>query len=428
MNRGKWVSFVAVIVLSFVQVLPVKAESMSLYDVTRQAGYSVKQADTPKSSLVIDSQTGAILWQENAEEVRDPASLNKLMTAYLVFKAIAEQKLTLETSVTATYTHQEISQIVGLSNTTIMAGQRYTIHELLLMALISSSNVASLMLAEQVTNGDLQQFVVLMNETAKTLGLKKTHFTDPSGATFAEYSDILQTSFKNAGVDSASTAKDLGILAYHLIKTYPQVLEYTKQVSVTVGKNTPSPETLENTNFSLQGASQASVGVDGLKTGSSEAAGYNYIATSERNGLRVIEVILGVGSFEDDSAKVVKHYFGNALLDYVFDKYERRVVLEKGHYDANGTEVSVSETVSALVLKNQANTFRFENNQIIVNPSYQTVFDTEYVTKVDVANITQQKEEQRQREDRVRLIILAGAVVAIIVSVLLIKNTKKKRR
>ncbi|MBF0819805.1 hypothetical protein IR145_13850 [Streptococcus danieliae] len=96
-------------------------------DITRAAGYDVKEINRPKSSIIIDGNTGDIVWQDNPDELRDPASMSKVMTLYLVYEAMSQGKFTEDTVITATANDQAIAGIYEISNNKIVAGVDYTI-------------------------------------------------------------------------------------------------------------------------------------------------------------------------------------------------------------------------------------------------------------------------------------------------------------
>ncbi|MBF0780278.1 MULTISPECIES: serine hydrolase [unclassified Granulicatella] len=399
----------------------------NLYELTTKAGYSVNQQDTPKSSVVIDADSGQILWEENAQEKRDPASLSKLMSAYLVFEAIQQGKLSVDATITATQMHQNMSQLWELSNTTIIAGQEYSIRELLLMTLMSSSNVASMMLAEKISQGDWETFVSQMNQKAADFGMNNTRFADPSGATFDSYTTVMSVPTNLQHKGNISTARDLAILSYRLLSDYPSVLDYTKHVSITVGQQTSFPETLQATNYSLEGALYGVSGVDGLKTGSSPEAGYNYIATAKRENLRVIEVILGVSQFENENGKYIRHYFGNALLEHIFQTYEKRELVAAGTYAVGDSEVAIGQSVEGVVEKNVQTTFSLEHNQLTIYPSYDNIFGKKPHI-ISVVNLTEQRahEERLQQEQRIKIItFVALSILGVVIVVMIFKKKRK---
>ena len=134
----------------------------TMMDLIQQAGYEVSEYDRPASVILIDANTGKYLWGENPDVPRNPASIMKLMTLYMVYEAMAEGKLSLDTTVVATQRYQAISQIYALSNAPIVSGVEYPVRELIPMVLVPSSNVATLMLAELVEPSPVT-FLQMMN-------------------------------------------------------------------------------------------------------------------------------------------------------------------------------------------------------------------------------------------------------------------------
>ena len=159
--------WLTVSLLFLVSILtPTKAETVDIVELTKNAGYEVNPADKPKASIVIDAYTGRILWQDNIDEERDPASISKVMTVYLVMESIAKGDLSLTQKITASKEDAAISSIYAISNNKIVEGVEYPIEELIKMTLVPSSNAATIMLANAVDK-DSAAFIVKMNKKAK---------------------------------------------------------------------------------------------------------------------------------------------------------------------------------------------------------------------------------------------------------------------
>lgn len=125
---------VAVLLAACLALAPSLSSADELMDITRAAGYTeATEAYRPKSTLLIDGNTGDVLWEENADEVRDPASMSKAMTLYLVFEAMSKGEISEDTVITATPTDQAIADIYEISNNKIVAGVDYTVSELITM-------------------------------------------------------------------------------------------------------------------------------------------------------------------------------------------------------------------------------------------------------------------------------------------------------
>ena len=332
----------------FVGALPVAAED-DLLTMAQNAGYPATADILPKSSIVVDADSGQILWGENVDLKWDPASTTKTMVVYLTFEAISQGKITLDTEVVATETDQAIASIYALSNNKIVAGETYTVRELLTMTLVPSSNVTTLMLAHLIHDGDDASFLQLMNDTAQSLGMTNTRFYNGTGAVFGAFEGYYAPAGSDPSASNEVTAKDMSILAYHLIKKHPEVLEFTNDTQVTVKAGTPLEETFDAYNHSLPGARHAYEGVDGLKTGSSPQAGYNSIVTAKRGDTRLIVVVLGASAWGDPEGEFVRHYFVNTLLDYGFTRYQRQVVAPAGTQEIDGKKWTTDQDFYAMV-------------------------------------------------------------------------------
>ncbi|HEN4304589.1 D-alanyl-D-alanine carboxypeptidase family protein [Streptococcus agalactiae] len=311
------VSFLCIL-LSLTCVNSVQAEEhKDIMQITREAGYDVKDINKPKASIVIDNK-GHILWEDNADLERDPASMSKMFTLYLLFEDLAKGKTSLNTTVTATETDQAISKIYEISNNNIHAGVAYPIRELITMTAVPSSNVATIMIANHLSQNNPDAFIKRINETAKKLGMTKTHFYNPSGAVASAFNGLYSPKEYDNNATNVTTARDLSILTYHFLKKYPDILNYTKYSEVKAMVGTPYEETFTTYNYSTPGAKFGLEGVDGLKTGSSPSAAFNALVTAKRQNTRLITVVLGVGDWSDQDGEYYRHPFVNALVEKGF--------------------------------------------------------------------------------------------------------------
>ncbi|WEV61266.1 serine hydrolase [Streptococcaceae bacterium ESL0729] len=342
-----------------------------LVKIAQDLGYQVTEHYKPKSSIVIDAKDGQILWQDNPDEIRNPASMSKLMTMYLVFEAINQGKFSMESTVTASKLDQDISKLYAVSNASIVAGVDYPVKELATMTLVPSSNVSTIMLGNLVAEGDSGKFVDLMNAKAEEIGMANTHFNNAGGAEAIAFSGLYNPEGYDPYKGNATTARDFAILAYHILKEYPQVLDFTSQALATTMKGTPYEDSFENYNYSLPGtktgAAYGYVGVDGLKTGSSPEGAYNYTATCNKDGMRVIEIIMGVGDWDDEPSEFIRHLFGNALLDKIYADYAMTPLLSPGESIINDQKITVNQELRAVTKKEAKPSFKTENNQLILS-------------------------------------------------------------
>lgn len=341
-------------------------DSEDIVTIAKNAGYPATAEMAPKGAIVLNAEDGQILWASNENAIRDPASTTKTMVVYLVFEAISQGKIALDTKVVATENDQAIANIYELSNNKIVAGETYTVSELLTMTLVPSSNVATLMLAHLIHGNDDASFIRLMNDTAKQLGMTNTRFHNGTGAIVEAFQGHYAPAGYNHSIPNDTTAKDLAILAYHLIKKHPDVLQFTNKSSVTVKKGTPLEETFKAYNYSLSGGKYAFEGVDGLKTGSSPSAGFNGIITGKQGDVRVIMVLLGVGDWSNQDGEYYRHYFVNGMLKKIFKEYQRKEIAPAGQVEVDGQKVTIDKPLYGLVKNGQVPQLTVANNRLQV--------------------------------------------------------------
>lgn len=258
--------------------------------------FDVPQVDVAKL-IVVD--TGQVLFEKGADEPRPPASLAKMMTMLLTLEAIERGEILADDLVRVS---RRASSIHG-SKVWLAEGDRLTVEQLLWAVAIQSANDASIALAEHVA-GTEEAFVARMNQRAQTLGLEHSHFANSHGLPDANIGD-------KPTVMSASDALKLG---RELVTRFPQVLEWTGVWNKPLGPGTRNPITLENTNRLVL---TSSLGVDGLKTGYTNEAGYQLVATAEDNGLRLMSVVMGAKTAED------RYDATERLLRWGFTAFER---------------------------------------------------------------------------------------------------------
>lgn len=399
----------------------------------------VQAINRPKSSLMIDGNTGDILWQDNIDEVRDPASMSKIMTLYLVFEAIKEGKLSLDTVIKATPQDQAIAGIYEISNNKIVAGVDYTVSELITMTVVPSSNATTVMLANYLSNNDPDVFLDKMNAKAQELGMTNTKWFNASGAAAISFKGYYTPQNYDNYASNQTTARDLGILVYNFVKNYPDILNYTNQAKVTVKAGTPYEETFDTYNYSLPGARYALEGVDGLKTGSSPNGAFNYIATVKRGDQRVIGVIMGVGDWSDQDGEYYRHPFGNALIEKAYADYEYKKVFSKGEQEIDGETYDLPEDFYATVKKGTEPKVKVENGVLKAENDLTTlstlISDGMKVERVERSIAQSVKEVATGKNTKKawynllinnRLLILLP--VGILVLILFTENYKRKKR
>lgn len=248
-----------------------------------------------KSYLMIDSRTGQVLAEHQPDERLAPASLTKLMTAYVVFRALAEAQATLD----ETATISENAWRTGGSRMFVEVGNRVPVRDLLLGMIVQSGNDASVALAEHIA-GTEAVFAEMMNQSAAALGMAGSHFVNSTGLPDENH---------------YSTARDLATLARAIIREFP---DYYKWYSLK--EYTWNDITQPNRNNLLWRDDS----VDGMKTGHTDDAGYCLISSALRDDMRIIAVVLGTSS---SKARIDG---SQALLNYGFRFFETRLLYQAG--------------------------------------------------------------------------------------------------
>ena len=410
--------------------------------ITKNEGNSVSEADTPKGDIVVNLSNGELLFQENPDNIVDPASLSKLMTIFMVYDAMKSGKIKLEDKVVATKNDQAISNLTNLSNSPIVEGVEYPVSELIKMALLPSSNAAVLMLANLI-NPNADDYVDLINQKAQELGMTNTKFVGASGAVTKDFEGLYTVQRYPSNETNQSTARDLAKMVVAMLKAHPEITEITKNKELTVMSGTPYAKTITNTNHSVEGDLLAYPGIVGLKTGTSERDGFNYIGIYKQDGVELVEVILGVGQFADHHGEYNRHKIGNALLQYIFKNFEHKTLFNPGTQTIDGQKVTLEHAVDVFVEKGKEPAVTVEGNTLKVQTNYGTLYDSEYTVKVEQAASDAQEStyiETTQNEEKLPKRIIEGllrfllrvpflvwlAVLGILFVLVMILNMKKK--
>lgn len=377
----KWICLIGLLLPIFSRSIIVLAEEEpTMMELVQAAGYNVEERHRPKSIVLIDGNTGKYLWGENADLPHNPASIMKLMTLYLVYEAMAQGKFSLETTIVGNDRYQQMSQIYALSNAPIVTGVEYPVSELIPMLLVPSSNVATIMLAELVEPNPVI-FLEMMNAKAAELGMMGTKIYNATGAAIFAFEGLylpegIDGSSLQTQADNETTARDLSILVYHLLKMSPEVVQYTNQSQITTMQGTPYVETFDSYNHSLPGLKHAYEGVDGLKTGSSQSGGFNIAMTGKRDNFRLITVVLGVGDWVDQEGEYYRQPFANAALEYGFNHFSYREILAAGEHNVEGESIILDESYFDTVKKEQDVSLKLDGDQIHLAHPLPNVSDT----------------------------------------------------
>jgi serine-type D-Ala-D-Ala carboxypeptidase (penicillin-binding protein 5/6) len=251
-------------------------------------------------ALLLDSTSGAVLYEKAADELMVPASMAKLATALVAFQEIAAGKMTLETEIAISENAwRKGGGVSGGSTMFAIVHSRVKLGDLLQGLIVQSGNDAAIALAEAVA-GDEASFARVMTERVHALGLTKSQFRNATGM---------------ADPQQKVTARELALLADHIIKTYPELYRTFSQRDFTWNKIKQS-----NRNPLLT----MDIGADGLKTGNIDETGYGLVGSAVQKGQRLIVVVNGLRNARDRAAEARK------LLEWGFRAFEQRQVFAEG--------------------------------------------------------------------------------------------------
>lgn len=252
-----------------------------------------------ESAILIESTTGKVLYEKDADTKRPPASMTKIMSMILIMDAIDNGTLTLEDNVLIS----ENASNMGGSQVYLNTGETYKVKDLLKSIAIASANDAVVAMAEKVS-GTVENFVNSMNEKCSEIGCTNTNFINPHGLDAEGH---------------VSSARDMAIMGNYLVSNHPEILEYTSIYEDYLQRPDGSNTWLVNTNKLVRFYAD----VDGLKTGFTSTAGYCLTSTASKNNMRLISVVMGVDTSDNRTSDTVK------LLNYGFNSYKLSTIYKK---------------------------------------------------------------------------------------------------
>lgn len=301
-----------------------------------------------KSAILMDANTGTVLYEKNINAPLPIASVTKIMTVLLIFEALSCNKISFTDMVTVS----ENAASMGGSQVYLEPGEELSVDDLLKCVIVSSANDAAVALAEH-TYGSVELFVSEMNKKAKELNMKNSNFVNVTG-------------LDDTATNHFSSAYDVAIMSKELLK-HEKVTEYT----------TIWMDTIRDGEFGLSNTNKLVKyykGITGLKTGSTEKAGFCLSASAKREGLHLIAVVLGSDSSSirnQEVTKLLDFGFANYALvtlngenlgkiqvysgyeDYVSIKYEtKEILINKGMENKITKEIELNDSISAPVYEN----------------------------------------------------------------------------
>ncbi|MFD2680402.1 serine hydrolase [Bacillus seohaeanensis] len=271
------------------------------------------------AAILVEADTGKIIYEQNADKALGIASMTKMMTEYLLFEAIESGKVEWEQTYTPSEKVYTLSTAPGLSNVPLRPNEQYTVKELYEAMVIKSANGAAIAISEIVA-GSEGEFVKMMNQKAKDLGLEHYQFVNSTG--LSNY-DMLGMYPKGTGVNDENllSAQDTATLAYHLMKDFPEVLDTTSLPTKKFRQGTAEEMIMNNTNAMLKGRRYSYEGVDGLKTGTTPFAGSTFTGTAKRDGTRYITVVMDSKNELGQPSGADRFKQAADLFDYGFNHF-----------------------------------------------------------------------------------------------------------
>lgn len=249
-----------------------------------------------RSAIIMDNRTGAVLFEKNADERIPPASMSKLMTAYMIFDSLKSGRLKLEDEITVS----ERSWKMGGSQMFLKVGDRVRVEDLIQGIIVQSGNDACVAMAEAIA-GSEEEFARQMTEKAHEIGLASSTFANSTGLDAPNH---------------LMTVRDLALLTRHIVAEFPEYFKYYSEREFEYGGiKQPNRNPLLQANVP---------GVDGMKTGFTDQSGYGLVATAKRDDRRIIAVLAGLESTKQ------RRFEGERVLEYGFREFQEYHLFQPG--------------------------------------------------------------------------------------------------
>ena len=359
----KKISIILLCLLCLNTVIPMAAERVELKNSTPHDIYTACLEEgmnvDAKSAILIEPVTGTVLYEKNPDEKFAPASVTKIMTMLLAMEAIDSGKISLDDKITCS----ENAKSMGGSTMLLDTGEVRTVEDILKGIAIASGNDAAVAMAEFLS-GSTDEFVKVMNERAKELGMTNTTFKNCNGLPVEGH---------------LTTARDISIMSLELLK-HPTILKYSGTYMETISEGRKSPIELVNHNKLVRFFD----GCDGLKTGFTQEAKYCISATAVRDGVRMLAVIMGAPTYK------IRNRDASMLMNYGFSKYQGKKLFNKdddvetvylGKSEDRYYVAKAKDDLSIVFLKGSEGE---PQNKIILNEPKDSYTEGEIVGKCEV--------------------------------------------
>ncbi|MCO4518178.1 penicillin-binding protein5, D-alanyl-D-alanine carboxy peptidase [Streptococcus infantarius subsp. infantarius] len=278
-----------------------------------------------KHAIAVEASTGKVLYEKDATTPDGIASMTKILTVYLTYKEIDKGNLSWDTKVPISDYAYDLTANSDASNVP-MEAREYTVEQLVNAAMVASANSAAIALAEKI-GGTESKFVDMMQTQLQEWGINDAKLFNASGLNNSYLGDNIYPGSSSTDENTLS-ARDVAIIAQHLITEYPDVLKISNQTTADF-----EGSTMNTYNYMLKGMPYERDGVDGLKTGTTELAGASFVATSTENGMRIISVVMNADGWQEN--EFARFEATNVLLDYVKSNYEMTTLVDAGESTKN---------------------------------------------------------------------------------------------
>ncbi len=350
-----------------------------------------------KSGLLMEVSTGKIIYEKNIHEKTSVASMTKMMGMVLIMEALEDGKIKLEDMVVVS----KNASGMGGSQIWLEEGEKISVLDLIKGIMMASANDGIVAMAEYI-GGTETNFVKMMNEKAKSLGLKDTNFVNPTGLDEK---------------DHYSTAYDMALIAKELI-SHEEILKYTSIYEDYLRKGTDRQFWLVNTNKLIK----TYQGADGLKTGYTDAAMYCMAVTAKRNDMRLLAITLG------EKEGKVRNKETSELLDYGFNLYKVETIKKKGEElgtisidKADIPKIRIIANQDVTVLKNKNDKKEEYKSNVILNTLKLPIKKGDMIGKlvvkdslgnmIDEVNITVKNDIKKDNYFNIFFKILKGVII-----------------
>jgi len=295
--------------------------AMLFCSVPAQADYTPDFDIQSQTVLLMNLDTGKVMYEKNADAKVYPASLTKIMTAILALEKVKDLD---NTKVTMKQYIQDSLYGKNASLGGILLGEEVSMRGLLYAALLQSANEAALMIADYLGDGSIGQFAEMMNEKAKEIGCTGTNFVNPNGLYDA---------------DHYTTARDMAKIAAYAMKI-PEFVKIVNTVSMDIGPTNMHDHLVEVTTNKVitPGSQYYNAAVSGIKTGTLDESGRCFVSTASKDGFTYLLVVMGAPLYNSDGTMMteqVNFTETNKIYNWVFSNFKVKTVVEKGRYIAD---------------------------------------------------------------------------------------------